>query len=412
MSATAWTGVAHGPTQRPQPAGPKILIFVVFVLCGLSSALTNRSMDPMLTEIARDFAVPVTTAALLSSAYAFPYAFSQPVLGPIGDFYGKSLVLRVCLWLLTACLLACYLAPNFPLLLGFRLIGGIAAGGIMPVTMAMIGDRFEPARRQLVIGRFLMAGLTGTVFGASIAGLMAVTVGWRSFLLLVAAFAFSAAVGATILLREKSGRPQTHIRLSDAVSGYGRVFSNPKSYLCFGTVFVEGALFYGATPYIGELLEAAHLGSAKEAGFVLGAFGIGGICYSLTLPITLRIMRRPTMMAIGGILASSGLLGVAMALPWYTQAFLFGVSGLGFLMLHNSVQAEVAELAPTARASSFSMHSFSFFLGQAIGPILVGALLHGIGRGTLVLNAMVLALTGIVVSRLFRRYRTASGSFG
>jgi predicted MFS family arabinose efflux permease len=237
------------------------LIFVVFVLCGLSSALTNRSMDPMLTEIARDFSVPVTTAALLSSAYAFPYAFSQPILGPIGDFYGKSLVLRACLWLLTACLLACYLAPNFALLLTSRLIGGIAAGGIMPVTMAMIGDRFEPARRQLAIGRFLMASLTGMVFGASVAGLMAVTIGWRSFLLLVAAFAFTAAVGATVLLRERTGKPQTHIRLSDAVSGYGRVFANPKAFLCFGTVFMEGLLFYGTTPYIGELLEAAGLGT-------------------------------------------------------------------------------------------------------------------------------------------------------
>ena len=366
----------------------------------------------MLTEIARDFSVPVTTAALLSSVYAFPYAFSQPILGPIGDFYGKSLVLRVCLWLLTFCLLGCYFAPSFPLLMTFRLIGGVAAGGIMPVTMAMIGDRFEPARRQLAMGRFLMAGLTGMVFGASIAGLMAVTIGWRSFLLLVACFALTASLGATILLRETKAKAGTHIQLSDAVTGYGRVFANPKAFFCFGTVFMEGVVFYGATPYIGELLESANLGTPKEAGFVLGAFGIGGIVYSLTLHITLRLMRRFTMMATGGILAASGLVGVALALPWYVQAFLFGVSGLGFMMLHNSVQAEVAELAPEARASSFSMHSFSFFLGQAIGPIIVGVLLHSAGRRALIINAAVLALTGLAASRLFRRYRTASGSFG
>ena len=401
--ACAYTSCGH-------PVGTA-LVFVVFVLCGLSSALTNRSMDPMLTEIARDFSVPVTTAALLSSAYAFPYAFSQPILGPIGDFYGKSLVLRVCLWLLTLCLLGCYFAPNFSSLLTFRLVGGIAAGGIMPVTMAMIGDRFEPARRQLAIGRFLMAGLTGMVFGASIAGFMAVTIGWRSFLLFVASFAFTAAVGATILLRETRAKAGTHIRLSDAVNGYGRVFANPKSYLCFGTVFMEGVVFYGVTPYIGELLETAGLGGPKEAGFVLGAFGIGGICYSLSLHITLRLMRRATMMAAGGVMAASGLIGVAMGLPWGLQACLFAVSGLGFIMLHNSVQAEVAELAPSARASSFSMHSFAFFLGQAIGPIIVGVMLHAFGRGVLVVNGAVLAITGIVVSRLFRRYRTASGSF-
>ena len=45
-------------------------------------------------------------------------------------------------------------------------------------------------------------------------------------------------------------------------------------------------------------------------------------------------------------------------------------------------------------------------------PIVVGAMLHGAGRMTLMGNAVVLGLTGIAVSRLFRRYRTASGSFG
>ena len=38
------------------------------------------------------------------------------------------------------------------------------------------------------------------------------------------------------------------IRLSDAISGYAKVFSNSKAFICFGTVFLEGVLFYGATP--------------------------------------------------------------------------------------------------------------------------------------------------------------------
>ena len=37
----------------------------IFVLCGLASALSNRSLDPLITQIARDFDIPVTTAAPL-----------------------------------------------------------------------------------------------------------------------------------------------------------------------------------------------------------------------------------------------------------------------------------------------------------------------------------------------------------
>jgi len=384
----------------------------IFVLCGLASSLSNRSFDPLVTMIARDFDVPVATAALMSSAYAFPYAFSQPVLGPIGDFYGKSLVLKTCLWLLTACLIGVALAPNFQTMLGIRLLGGVAAGGIMPVTMALIGDRYPPAVRQLAIGRFLTAGLSGMVFGASIAGIMAVTIGWRAFIWLSMFFALSAAIGATLFLKLPPSRktPGAHIRFSDAIAGYSRVFANPKALLCFGTVFMEGLCLYGATPYIGSLLEKAGLGTAREAGFALGAIGVGGICYSLSLQWTLRILRRPSMMALGGVLLSSGLAALALGAPWQVLTGAFVVTGFGFMLLHNSIQAEVADLAPENRASAFSSHSFSFFLGQAFGPILCGYGLSQFGKPWLIVNICALTATGLIVSRLFKRQSGGSGA--
>ncbi len=384
------------------------MVFFVFILCGFASALSNRSMDPLLTMIARDFSIPITTAALLSSAYAFPYALSQPVLGPVGDFYGKTRVLKACLWLLGFCTLGCIFAPTFEILLGFRLLGGVAAGGIMPVAMASIGDKYPPAIRQLAIGRFLTAGLTGMILGASLAGIMAMSFGWRSFLYVTATFAFVAAIGTTLLLRE-TARPVGHIRLSDAATSYGLVFASPKAWFCFGTVFLEAIALYGCTPFIGELIEVNGLGTAREAGFVLAGVGLGGLTYSITLPITLRLFRRTQMMALGGCLAGVGLLGMALALPWPLMCLCFTVTGFGFMMLHNSVQAEVAELAPTARASAFSMHSCSFFLGQAIGPIVFGFGFHHVGRGWLILNMALLTTTGIVVSRLFARHPSASG---
>ena len=384
------------------------MVFFVFIISGFASALSNRSMDPLLTLIARDFSIPITTAALLSSVYAFPYALGQPILGPIGDFYGKTRVLKTCLWLLGFCTVGCIFAPTFEILLGFRLLGGVAAGGIMPVAMASIGDKYPPEIRQLAIGRFLTAGLTGMILGASLAGIMAMTLGWRSFLYLTATFAFAAAIGATLLLHDKE-RPVGHIRLSDAITSYGSIFANPKSWLCFGTVFLEALALYGCTPFIGALIEANGLGTAREAGFVLAGVGVGGLIYSLTLHITLRLFRRTQMMALGGCLAGVGLLGMALALPWPYMSLCFTVTGFGFMMLHNSVQAEVAELSPKARASAFSMHSCSFFLGQAIGPIVFGFGLHHVGRGWLVLNMALLAATGLVVSRLFARHPSASG---
>jgi predicted MFS family arabinose efflux permease len=79
------------------------------------------------------------------------------------------------------------------------------------------------------------------------------------------------------------------------------------------------------------------------------------------------------------------------------------VLGFGFFLLHNSVQTEVTELAPSARASSFSLHAFSFFLGQALGPVAYGVALPLAGATiSLAGGASVLTATGILASVLLR----------
>ena len=107
----------------------------------------------------------------------------------------------------------------------------------------------------------------------------------------------------------------------------------------------------------------------REAGFVIGGLGIGGLLYAFVVPLILRFASRPAMMAAGGGVAALGLGGVGLAVPWGAQMALMVVLGFGFFLLHNSVQTEVTELAPSARASAFSLHAFSFFMGQALGPM-------------------------------------------
>jgi predicted MFS family arabinose efflux permease len=99
-------------------------------------------------------------------------------------------------------------------------------------------------------------------------------------------------------------------------------------------------------------------------------------------------------------------LAVAYGLPWQASAFMFCVTGLGYLLMHNSVQAEVAGLTSEHRGSAFSMHSFSFFLGQALGPILVGVGIQSYGAvSTLTVCALVLTALGPVMAFLFSRTR-------
>ena len=55
-----------------------------------AQTLFTRAVDPVIPMIAESLDIDVATAALLSSAYTFPYALVQPALGVTGDFLGKT----------------------------------------------------------------------------------------------------------------------------------------------------------------------------------------------------------------------------------------------------------------------------------------------------------------------------------
>ena len=70
--------------------------------------------------------------------------------------------------------------------------------------------------------------------------------------------------------------------------------------------------------------------------------------------------------------------------------------GCGFYMLHASIQVYVTEFAPATRSSAVAFHTFSFFVGAGISPILYGIGLDRLGAPvTLSIAAVAMALIGV-----------------
>jgi predicted MFS family arabinose efflux permease len=225
----------------------------------------------------------VGVVALLSSAFALPFGLSQPLLGPTGDTFGKAVVIKVATAVLALCLLTSALAPDLTVLFISRILGGVAAGGIMPVCMALIGDRFPLAGRQVAMSRYIGATLIGQLVGVSAGGIIAEWIGWRGVLACAAVLA-GVAAGAAITMLPKSDTAPAPLPVGDALARYRLVLSNPRSFVCFGVVFLEGLAIYGITPFIGELLRSRGAGGLRETGFVIGGLGIGGLLFAFVVP--------------------------------------------------------------------------------------------------------------------------------
>jgi predicted MFS family arabinose efflux permease len=379
--------------------------FYVFAACAFASGFALRLADPIVLPVAAHFAVTPTSAALLNTVYALPYAFAQPFLGPIGDRFGKPRCIQVCVAGLALMLALGAVAPSFPLLLATRVGAGIFAGGLIPLVVAGLGDSYDMGERQVMIGRMLFAIISGQMLGSVVSGLANDAFGWHSALVIGAGVGTVAAAVAWLAM--PAGTRAAAPRDSGSfLELYGRVFANPKAPWLIGGAALEGMFFYGLFPYMGEVLlrtTAPASGSiAAVTGLVLGAFGIGGLLYATSVRLMLRRFGVRRMCLIGSTGAALCYAALALAATWSLAALAMFIAGLSFYMMHNSLQAEATELAPSARGSAVALFACGFFIGQGLGPLVFAALLHGLGPrlALLVVAAAIIAIGRVVVARV------------
>ena len=294
-------------------------MILILAVSGFASTSAGRSVEPLVGVIARDLRSDPHTVALLATAFALPYAFIQPILGPVADALGKERIFPICLGTLAVAMALCAAAPTIELLFALRILAGMAAGGVIPTSLGMIGDRVAMASRQVAISRFLAAVILGQLAGSSVSGLLAAWIGWRGVFGLAAALTAAAALGAILGFRE-SRRPPERLSLADALERYRRVLTNRRARFLYAFVFVDGMAFFGLMPYVAPNLEAHAEGGPFEAGLVLAGFALGGLLYSALVTWLLRVLGLGRMFVSGGCAAGAALLGLAFGHGWVARS--------------------------------------------------------------------------------------------
>jgi DHA1 family inner membrane transport protein len=388
------TQSSHGTDTR---------LLVVVCLGVFASAIAWRAVDPMLPVMARDLNVGMADVVLLASAYSFPLAIMQLILGPVGDAWGKARVIRLSLAMVAVSLVWMALAPGYFSLMCARVLGGAFAGGVNPVSLALIGERIPYEKRQVALGRFLAAMITGQMLGAAAAGVLVDLIGWR------AVFATGAVAVAlvwllTVFLLDLKHEPKRSMSVGVLLGNYRSIFGNPMTPLICGTLIVEGIFVLSLIPFVsGMVLLHAADGSAP-AGIVIACFAVGGMAFGFLVRRVLGVLGPQNMLRAGGSIAGMAMIATAMPLHWTFLTALFFLIGFAFYMFHNVVQIHVTELAPDARGAGVSIGAFCFMLGQGLGPLLWAPVAELAGYRWLFAMAGTLAIiTGFVVAALFAR---------
>jgi predicted MFS family arabinose efflux permease len=326
----------------------------------------------------------------------------------MGDRFGKYRVIAFGCLACALTTLSCAWSPSFGLLLLGRTLAGATAAAIIPLSMAWIGDVVAYERRQPVLARFLIGQILGLSGGVLLGGYAADHLAWRTPFLLIALIFL--VTGGSLWWLDRRLPPQARqlrrvqgYALARMVAEFGHILALPWARVILCTVFAEGAFLYGAFAYMVSHIHQVHGLSLSVAGEVVMLYGLGGLLFALGAPLLVRRLGEAGLCKWGGILVAGAFLIVALADAWWWSAPACFLAGLGFYMLHNTLQINATQMAPERRGAAVAAFASCFFIGQSVGVAANGQLIALVGTtGIIVLGALGVFAVSWNFARLLR----------
>ncbi len=345
-------------------------LIVLLSAAAFSSTLSTRISDPVLPQLAEAFAITIGEAAYVVSAYAFAYGLLLLIYGPVGDRHGKFRVITLATLASLVGAVGSAIAFSFQWLILFRLLSGATAAALIPLSMAWIGDNVPYERRQQVLAYFMSGQILGLISGQALGGFLADFVGWRSvFYFQVITYL----IVGTCLVAEAKRHPDIDRKIEDAgqpvpfVNQIITVIRSRWPQQILFTVFAEGLFLFSAFAFIPSFLHHQFGISLTTAGLSMGMFGIGGLCYTLFAKFFVGRFGEQGLALFGGGLLSLAFIMLILAKIWQWVLPAMWCAGIGYYMLHNTLQTNATQMAPNSRGTAVSLFASCFFTGQSIG---------------------------------------------
>ncbi len=304
------------------------------------------------------------------TVYLLAHGSVQLVMGPFGERLGKYRAVAFAAAAASVMVALCGLAATLPLLVAARLGSGLATGWIVPFALAFIGDVIHYENRQQVIGRFLSGQILGQLFGQAAGGVLGDYFGWRVVFFILAGMLGLATVG---LFYELARNPLTRSVAAPRqvrrgyFADYKSVLRSPWARKLIFIAFFETGATFGAFTYVGADLHLRFGLNFALVGLFVGAFAVGGLIYSLSVRRLVNLLGQSGLAAGGATLLAAAFVTLAFEPHAYIAPLAILVIGLGFYMLHNTLQTNATQMTPEARGTALAIFSAALYLGQTAG---------------------------------------------
>jgi EmrB/QacA subfamily drug resistance transporter len=155
-----------------------MVILVALMLAMFMAALDQTIVATALPRIATDLR-GLNKLSWVATAYLLTSAISTPLYGKVGDQFGRKKIFQFAIVIFLVGSALCGQARSMDELVAFRALQGIGAGGLMSLSMTIIGDIVPPRQRGKYLGYIASVFVISSVVGPLLGGFFTDDLSWR-----------------------------------------------------------------------------------------------------------------------------------------------------------------------------------------------------------------------------------------
>jgi MFS transporter, DHA2 family, multidrug resistance protein len=195
-------GIAPGgpAAERSRAPDRQGLVLTALILVASVANLNLAVANTALPDIGKAFNASQTALDLVAVGYSLGLACSVLYLGALGDRYGRKLMLVLGTLIAIPASILAATASSVGILVGARILGGLAAGMAFPTTLALITALWSGPGRTKSIALWSGLGASMSALGPLLSGALLEHRAWGSVFLITVPFAALAAVMAILLV--------------------------------------------------------------------------------------------------------------------------------------------------------------------------------------------------------------------
>jgi len=332
-------------------------LFLALWLAALDQTVVSTALPTMVGDLGGlSYLSWVVTAYLLTSTVA------GPLYGKFGDLYGRKIVLQVAIAVFLVGSALCGIAQNMVQLIVFRALEGAGGGGLIVITIAVIGDLIPPRERGRYQGFFGAVFGVATIVGPLVGGFFVDHLSWRwIFYINLPTGILALAVIAAVL-------PSGSTRRQHAVDYLGALLLTAALSAVILFTGLGGRTFPWTSPVMIGLMAASIAGVIAFVALEMRA-------REPILPMSLFANRNFAVASSVGFIVGLSLFGAVTFLPIYLQV-VKGVSpSISGLLLMPMMLGMLATSVISGRMiSRFGRYKLFPILGTATMTFGLGAL--------------------------------------